>query len=176
MNQWVNIPISNIDQYTDTYSFPPLVQGHHRTFGGRADTPCEAGGQCWYQSGLPVSHAGFPKKVTTKLHRGTRASNSTAFPWRNVYIFIKVRIPYVHNSLVGVILPYLLIFTCFAKTRHSLQCIAPLTIFCCCYNLQFSISEEYVHVDSVTIYPPKHKTETSWSTAGVLTTRKFGDS
>lgn len=115
MNQWVNIPISNIDQYTDTYSFPPLVQGHHRTFGGRADTPCEAGGQCWYQSGLPVSHAGFPKKVTTKLHRGTRASNSTAFPWRNVYIFIKVRIPYVHNSLVGVILPYLLIFTCFAK-------------------------------------------------------------
>lgn len=59
----------------------------------------------------------FLKKVTTKLHRGTRASNSTAFPWRNipVYIFIKVRIPCVHNSLVRVILPYLLIFTCFAK-------------------------------------------------------------
>lgn len=64
MNQWVNIPISNIDQYSDTYSFPPLVQGHHRTFGGHADTPCEAGGQCWYQSEPPVSHAGFPKKVT----------------------------------------------------------------------------------------------------------------
>lgn len=65
--------------------------------------------------GLLYHTLDFLKKVTTKLHRGTRASNSTAFPWRNIYIFIKVRISCVHNSLVRVILPYLLIFTCFAK-------------------------------------------------------------
>lgn len=175
MNQWVNIPISNIDQYTDTYSFPPLVQGHHRTFGGRADTPCEAGGQCWYQSGPPVSHAGFPRKVTTKLHRGTRASYSTAFPWWNIY-FHQSKDTICTQLFSRSHLAIFVDFYLFCKKRHSLQRIAPLTIFCCCYTLQFSISEEYVHVDSVTIYPPKHKTESSWSTAGALTTTKFGDS
>lgn len=176
MNQWVNIPISNIDQYTDTYSFPPLVQGHHRTFGGRADTPCEAGGQCWYQSGLPVSHAGFPKKSHNKVTQRNKSIKQHSISLTERIYFYQSKDTICTQLFSRSHLAIFVDFYLFCKKRHSLQRIAPLTIFCCCYTLQFSISEEYVHVDSVTIYPPKHKTESSWSTAGVLTTTKFGDS
>lgn len=49
--------------------------------------------------GLLYHTLDFLKKVTTKLHRGTRASYSTAFPWRNIYTFTLKKRYHVYTTL-----------------------------------------------------------------------------